>query len=233
MDGQDRRHVLECRPKVQGGPDGHSHQWLHSVFPATLVLVEQKVKVSLPSASNSLLTDCTARGSRPRDIKAHISIQAAPQRLGLRALLAQALLLVGKRRAVSLRRPPHHHHQHPSYPKPCVETAMKATEPCLHPPSFPSRPRFLPGRAPRHLEGRAAYCQILRWSQPSYLLPQTGQWNGQKQFGHQLSKPGHLGSSISPRPAAENIPSAHSKLNDFFLRSFVKIYLFKVSALAD
>ena len=35
MDGQDRRHVLECRPKVQGGPDGHSHQWLHSVFPAT------------------------------------------------------------------------------------------------------------------------------------------------------------------------------------------------------
>ena len=105
MDGQDRRHVLECRPKVQGGPDGHSHQWLHSVFPATLVLVEQKVKVSLPSASNSLLTDCIARGPRPRDIKAHISIQAAPQRLGLRALLAQALL-VGKRRAVSLRRPP-------------------------------------------------------------------------------------------------------------------------------
>ena len=71
-----------------------------------LVLVEQKVKVSLPSASNSLLTDCIARGPRPRDIKAHISIQAAPQRLGLRALLAQALLLVGKRRAVSLRRPP-------------------------------------------------------------------------------------------------------------------------------
>ena len=84
MDGQDRRHVLECRPKVQGGPDGHSHQWLHSVFPATLVLVEQKVKVSLPSASNSLLTDCIARGPRPRDIKAHISIQAAPQWLGLR-----------------------------------------------------------------------------------------------------------------------------------------------------
>ena len=106
MDGQDRRHVLECRPKVQGGPDGHSHQWLHSVFPATLVLVEQKVKVSLPSASTSLLTDCIARGPRPRDIKAHISIQAAPQRLGLCALLAQALVLVGKRRAVSLRRPP-------------------------------------------------------------------------------------------------------------------------------
>ena len=70
-----------------------------------LVLVEQKVKVSLPSASNSLLTDCIACGPRPRDIKAHISIQAAPQRLGLRALLAQAVL-VGKRRAVSLRRPP-------------------------------------------------------------------------------------------------------------------------------
>ena len=230
MDGQDRRHVLECRPKVQGGPDGHSHQWLHSVFPATLVLVEQKVKVSLPSASNSLLTDCIARGPRgPRDIKAHISIQAAPQRLGLRALLAQPLL-VGKRRAVSLRRPP---------PPPPAELSKAVCgngyegHGAVHPPSFPSRPRFLPGRAARHLEGRAAYCQILRWSQPSYLLPQTGQWNGQKQFGHQLSKPGHLGSSISPRPAAENIPSAHSKLNDFFLRSFVKIYLFKVSALAD
>ena len=167
-----------------------------------LVLVEQKVKVSLPSASTSLLTDCTARGPRPRDIKAHISIQAAPQRLGLRALqcLPRRCLLGNGARCPYGAHPHHHHHQ--SYPKPCVETAMKATEPCTRLP-FPADQGFsLSGRAARHLEGRAAYCQILRWSQPSYLLPQTGQWNGQKQFGHQLSKPGHLGSSISPRPAA-------------------------------
>ena len=92
-----------------------------------LVLVEQKVKVSLPSASNSLLTDCTARGPRPRDIKAHISIQAAPQRLGLRALpcLPRRCLLGNGARCPYGAHP--HHHQ--SYPKPCVETAMKATEP--------------------------------------------------------------------------------------------------------
>ena len=107
-----------------------------------LVLVEQKVKVSLPSASNSLLTDCIACGPRPRDIKAHISIQAAPQRLGLRALLAQALL-VGKRRAVSLRRPP------PPPPPPAeLSKAVCGNgyegHGAVHPPSFPSRPRFLP-----------------------------------------------------------------------------------------
>ena len=190
MDGQDRRHVLECRPKVQGGPDGHSHQWLHSVFPATLVLVEQKVKVSLPSASNSLLTDCVARGPHgPRD-KLTFPYKLLLSGLACAPCLPRRCLLGNGARCPYGAHP--HHHQ--SYPKPCVETAMKATEPSVHPPSFPSRPRFLPGRAARHLEGRAAYCQILRWSQPSYLLPQTGQWNGQKQFGHQLSKPGHLGS---------------------------------------
>ena len=36
-----------------------------------LVLVEQKVKVSLPSASTSLLTDCIARGPRPRYQSSH------------------------------------------------------------------------------------------------------------------------------------------------------------------
>ena len=36
-----------------------------------LVLVEQKVKVSLPSAYNSLLTDCIARGPRPRYQSSH------------------------------------------------------------------------------------------------------------------------------------------------------------------
>ena len=107
-----------------------------------LVLVEQKVKVSLPSASNSLLTDCIARGPRPRYQSSHFhtSCSSAAAWLARLAMLAQALL-VGKRRAVSLRRPP-------PPPPPELSKAVCGNgyegHGAVHPPSFPSRPRFLP-----------------------------------------------------------------------------------------
>ena len=107
-----------------------------------LVLVEQKVKVSLPSASTSLLTDCIACGPRPRYQSSHFhtSCSSAAAWLARLAMLAQALL-VGKRRAVSLRRPP-------PPPPPELSKAVCGNgyegHGAVHPPSFPSRPRFLP-----------------------------------------------------------------------------------------
>ena len=104
-----------------------------------LVLVEQKVKVSLPSASNSLLTDCIACGPRPRDIKAHISIQAAPQWLGLRLACPAAGACWETARGVLTA---------PTPPPPELSKAVCGNgyegHGAVHPPSFPSRPRFLP-----------------------------------------------------------------------------------------
>ena len=139
MDGQDRRHVLECRPKVQGGPDGHSHQWLHSVFPATLVLVEQKVKVSLPSASNSLLTDCIARGPRPRYQSSHFHTSCSSAAWLARLACPAAGACWETARGV-LTAPT----AIQSRAWRCVETATKATEPRL---PFPAGQGFSCGQA--------------------------------------------------------------------------------------